>query len=733
MNRLKKINARRARAAVIRAPKQASRGAPSCAAPRVRTCVLLVACALQAGALLPGTALATGVPTLDEVIVQDENAGLTGTASSSSEGTVTAKQLENRPLLRPAEVLEAVPGLMVSQHSGDGKANQYYLRGFNLDHGTDFATHLMGMPINMPTHAHGQGYTDLNFLIPELVDRIQYRKGTYYAGDGDFSAAGSARIDYVRAVDKPFGQLTLGQRNYQRLLAATSAEAGSGRMLLAFEGSHNDGPWVVPENMRKANLVARYSEGQRDNGYSLTFLGYDAKWTATDQVAQRAVDSGLVGRFGSLDSTTGGNTHRYSASGEWARLGAASASRANAYAVNYALDLWSNFTYFTDPVNGDQFLQSDRRNIVGGNASHTWFARLGERQVDTTVGIDLRRDNIGKVGLFQTRNRETFGTVRDDAVRQTRMGFWAETQVQWAEKFRSTLGLRGDAYVFDVTSNTPANSGRKTDSIASPKLSLVFGPWANTEYYVNAGYGFHSNDARGTVTRINPDPRPGARPVCTDPAGACTGDALSPVSPLVRAKGYELGVRTALIPGLQSTFTLWRLDLDSELLFIGDAGTTEPSRPSRREGIEWANYWTPTKWLLVDADVSLSRARFRGDDPAGNYVPGAIEQAVSVGASMQGSGPWSAGVRLRHFGGRPLIEDNTVRSPSSTLVNLSLAYRPAPRFQVRLDVLNLFGRKVSDIDYYYASQLRGEAGPVNDIHTHPAEPRTLRVTVRASL
>lgn len=693
-----------------------------------------IACALQCGFLVPRDAMANGVPTMGEVIVQDENTGLTGTASSSSEGTVTARQLENRPLLRPAEVLEAVPGMIASQHSGDGKANQYYLRGFNLDHGTDFATHLMGMPINMPTHAHGQGYTDLNFLIPELVDRIQYRKGTYYAGDGDFSAAGSARIDYVRSVDKPYGQLTLGQGNYQRLLVAASGERGSGRTLLAFEGSHADGPWIVPEGIRKANLVARYSEGQRENGYALTFMGYDAKWTATDQVAQRAVDAGLVGRFGSLDPTTGGNTHRYSVSGEWAKVGTASASRANAYLVNYALDLWSNFTYATDAVNGDQFLQADRRNLFGGNAAHTWFAKLGERQVETTVGLDMRRDNIGKVGLFLTRNREAYGTVRDDAVRQTRVAIWAETQVQWAEKVRSTFGLRGDAYAFDVTSNTPANSGRKTDSIASPKMSLVFGPWANTEYYVNAGYGFHSNDARGTVTRLNPDPRPGARPGCTDPTvGACTGDALNPVNPLVRAKGYEVGLRTALIPGLQSTLTLWRLDIDSELIFTGDAGTTEPSRPSRRQGIEWGNYWTPYPWLLVDGDVALSRARFRDNDPAGNRIPGAIEQAVSIGASVQGAGPWSGGVRLRHFGGRPLIEDNSVRSPASTLVNLSVAYRPVPRFQVRLDVLNLFDRKVSDIDYYYASQLRGEAAAVNDIHTHPAEPRTLRVTVRASL
>ena len=705
------------------------------AMPRTHHKTLAVAmfCVLNThpGALAPASA--SGVPTLEELVVQDARTGVDGTATSSSEGTVTARQLENRPLLRPAEVLESIPGMIVSQHSGDGKANQYYLRGFNLDHGTDFSTHLLGMPINMPTHAHGQGYTDLNFLIPELVERIRYRKGPYYAGDGDFSAAGSARIDYARNLDKPFGQLTFGQGRYTRMLAATALDAGSGRVLLAFEGSRADGPWTVPENLKKANLVASYSVGRRENGWSVAFLAYDAKWTATDQVAQRAIDNGTVGRFGSLDASTGGNTHRYSVSGEWARLGASTASRANAYYIDYALNLWSNFTYATDPVNGDQFLQADRRSVFGGSASNTWFTKLAHRATEFTVGADLRRDNIDKVGLFLTNNRATYGTVRDDRVRQTRVSLWGEVQVQWMEKFRSTLGLRADAYNFDVSSDTPANSGRKTDTIASPKLALVFGPWANTEYYFNAGYGFHSNDARGAVTRVNPDPRPGARPGCTDATGACTGDALSPVTSLVRAKGMEVGVRTAWFPHLQSTLTLWRLDIDSELVFTGDAGTTEPSRPSRREGIEWANYWKPAAWLTVDADLALSRARFKGVDPVGDRVPGAIEQALSVGASVQGVGPWSGGVRLRHFGGRPLAEDNTVRSPASTLVNLGVGYRFDPRVSLRFDVLNLFNRRVSDIDYYYASQLRGEGAPVNDIHTHPAQPRSLRVTLRATL
>ena len=676
------------------------------------------------------SAYAADIFTLDEVTVSASANDLIGIASTSSEGTVTAKQLENRPLLRPAEVMEVVPGLIVSQHSGDGKANQYYLRGFNLDHGTDFSTFLMDMPVNLPSHAHGQGYTDLNFLIPELVDRIQYRKGTYYAGDGDFSAAGSARIDYVRKLEAPFAQATLGNNNNTRLLAAASPAYGDGNLLLAGESYRNDGPWLVPEDLHKNNLVTRYSQGRRDDGWSVSLLGYDAKWTATDQIAQRAIDT--VGRYGSLDPSTGGNTHRNSLSADFARSNSNGYSRINAYYIDYALELWSNFTYATDPVHGDQFLQTDKRSILGGSAAQTWQGSVNDKQLETTIGTDLRNDDI-RNGLFLTQQRNVWGKVREDKIRQTSVSLWGESKVQWLEKFRTTLGLRADSYQFDVASDTPANSGTKNDAIVSPKLALVFGPWNQTEYYINAGYGFHSNDARGTVTTVNPDPRPGTRPACTDPTiGACSGDALSPVKPLVRAEGYEVGLRTSWIPGLQSTLTLWQLNIDSELIFIGDAGTTNPSRPSKRQGLEWANYWNPAEWLLVDADLSLSSSRYSDSDPAGNYIPGSIEQAASIAVTMQGSQAWSGGVRLRYFGPRPMIEDNSVRSESSTLVNLQIGYKVNKQVRASIDILNLLDTRISDIDYYYASQLPGEAAAVNDIHTHPAEPRTLRLTLRVS-
>lgn len=676
-------------------------------------------------ALLGGVhgSIAGGIPSLAPVEVTAGSEALIGEAGAATEGTVTAAQLENRPLLRPAEVLEVVPGLIVSQHSGDGKANQYYLRGFNLDHGTDFATTVMGMPVNVRSHGHGQGYTDLNFLIPELVERMQYRKGSYAAEDGDFATAGSAHIEYFRTLDAPFAQVTVGEHGYRRGLLAGAPERAGGHLLYGLEWQGNDGPWTLPESAEKLNGVLRYSRGTRDNGWSVSAMAYTSAWSSTDQMPQRAVDAGLIDRFGSLDPSDGGRTARYSLSGQWSSRGRGGWSRASAYAIDYGLELWSNFTFFMDnPVRGDQFHQTDARRIYGFDAAHTWYGDWRGRPMDFTLGVQSRLDRIGKVALALSQQRQDYATVRSDRVDEGSLAFYGEGEVQWAEKFRSIVGLRGDFYRFRVDSDTAANSGDVRDHILSPKLSLVFGPWARTEYYANAGYGFHSNDARGVTARLNPDPR--------DPD---YGGPLRPARPLVRAKSYELGLRSALFPGLQTTLALWRLELASELVFVGDAGITEASFPSVRSGVEWSNYWTPAAGVIVDGDVAVSRARFTENDGAGDHIPGALERTLSVGASYDRGTQWSAGARLRYFGPRPLVADDAVRSRSSTLVNAQLGYRLTPRTRLSLEVLNLFDRQASDIDYFYASQLKGEAAPVDDIHSHPAEPRSVRVTLRVRL
>ena len=675
--------------------------------------------------LLAEVALAGGVPTLDTVEVRSGAADLIGLAASATEGTVSAKQLETRPLLRPAEVLETVPGLIISQHSGDGKANQYYLRGFNLDHGTDFATWLMGMPVNMPTHAHGQGYTDLNFLIPELVSTLRYRKGPYSAEEGDFASAGAAHIDYRRSLERDFVQVELGEHRYSRLLAAGSRPVSEGGPVLLglVEAAYNDGPWVEHENLHKLNGMLRLSGGSVANGWSVAAMAYESRWSATDQVPRRAIDSGSISRFGSLDPTSGGKTRRASLSGEWASSDAAGRARASAYFIDYRLDLFSNFTYaLDDPVRGDQFEQVDRRQILGATGSRTWFADWAGRPVELTLGSQFRHDRIGQIGLFLTEARRRYASVRSDRVNQTQLGVFGEAQVQWLEKLRTTLGVRADQYRFDVVSDTPVNGGRADAFFAAPKLGVVFGPWARTEFYVNHGHGFHSNDARGTTLRVNPDPR-----------SPEFGQSVERVRPLVRTRGTEIGLRSAPAPGWLSTLALWRLDVASELLFVGDAGITEPSRPSRRQGVEWSNFWTPWAGVTADADLAASRARFRDADPAGSRIPGAVATVASLGVAVDLGGRWFGGLRLRHFGPRPLIEDNSVRSASSTSTNLKFGYRVDRHITASLDVLNLFNRKLSDIDYYYESQLKTESHPVADIHSHPSEPRTVRLTLRVAL
>jgi outer membrane receptor protein involved in Fe transport len=666
--------------------------------------------------LTASASFGAGVPTddLSEVVVTAVRHKLIGQAESSTQGIVTRAQLETRPVLRTGELLETVPGLVVTQHSGDGKANQYFLRGFNLDHGTDLATSVDGIPVNMHTHGHGQGYTDINFVIPELLDRIEYKKGTYFADEGNFSAAGAVDLKYRDSLDDTLLALTVGEDSFMRGLLAGSTGVGEGNLLWGLDYGATDGPWDLPEDLRRVNLLLKYSRGESGNRHALTASAYDGSWDSTDQIPERAVDSGLLDRFGFVDSTNGGESHRYALNfeiekplGEWSL-------EANAYALDYHLDLFSNFTYALDTANGDQFEQFDDRQAYGVHAEVRRENRIGSLPGQLRVGVESRFDDIGQVGLYLTQGRVRRSTIRQDAVQRLGLGLFAEQQVQATDWLRVIAGLRFDSAAFDVDSDLDVNSGSASDSIASPKLSFVFGPWADTEFFINAGRGFHENDARGTTITV-------------DPADGVT--AAERVNPMVRASGAELGMRTAILPYTQLAFTAWMLDLDSELLYVGDAGATEANRASDRHGVELGLYVTPREWLTLDADLAWSHARFSEFDPAGDYIPGAVEGVASLGVALQHPSGWFGGARFRHFGEAPLIEDNSVRSDPTTVVNLELGYRMNKRFAVSLAAYNLFDSNDNDITYFYESQLPGEGAPAEDRHFHPVEPRTLRLTV----
>jgi hypothetical protein len=680
------------------------------------------------------------VTRLPDFFVQGREDDLTGVADSATQGTVGYNELSDRPLLRTGEILETIPGVIITQHAGGGKANQYFTRGFNLDHGTDFATDIDAMPVNLASHAHGQGYADLNILIPELIGQMDFEKGPYYAANGDFSTVGAAHIAYADTLPADILKVEGGSDGYVRTLLAGSAAAGPGNLLFGFEVYHENGPWVVPDEYTRYNGVLRYSQGNAALGFSVMAMAYHGSWNSTDQVAESAVASGLIPFYGSQNPTDGGYSQRYSLLAEWHRQDASSSTQVMAYAFHYDLNLFSDFTYYLASPDGDQFEQQDNRNVLGVKAAHTLNTQWFGRRVVNTLGLQAQGSWID-LGLYQTVDRVRTdkvdyegavipATTKVDTVSESTAGLYFDNRIWWAEKVRSDLGLREDVNAVDVSDLEAVNSGRRTAALASPKASLVFGPWDRTEFYAQAGYGFHSNDARAVTATVNPD-------------DSIVGTRL-PL--LVPARGAEVGVRTTAVSKLQSTLSLWYLHNDSELYFNGidaDSGQTTASQQStHRYGIEFANYYTPYDWLTFDLDYADSWAYFdapttAAEDvtPGGTLVDEAIRQSLSAGMTVKAPGGWEATVRLRYFGPRPLTSDGSVRSDSTLIANLGLGYRITHAWRLTAEVLNFLNRHDHDIDYYYQSRnspAPSAPSPYGD-HFHPVEPIELRLGVEARL
>jgi TonB dependent receptor/Carboxypeptidase regulatory-like domain/TonB-dependent Receptor Plug Domain len=668
--------------------------------------------------------------------VQGREDSLLRIADSATQGTVGATEIQDRPILRSGEILETIPGVIITQHAGGGKANQYFLRGFNLDHGTDFAIFIDGMPLNLPSHAHGEGYADMNTVIPEFVERVDYRKGPYYADVGNYGSAGSANVEFFKTLPENFFIVEGGMFGYGRAVFGISQKLGSGNLLYGGEVYHDDGPWKHPDDYYKFNGILTYSQGGEANGFSITARGYHGRWDSSDQIAANAVP--LVGFFGTLNATDGGNSQRYRLQAEWHHQGANSETKITVYGFYYDLDLFSDFTYFlTDPVRGDQFEQKDNRWVAGLNARHTIFSQWFGRKVVNTFGVQVRNDWIHN-GLFQTENRARVdktdsetgttlpATTEADRFTDTQVGFYVENKIQWAEKFHAVAALRGDLQYFDVTSLVePANSGTASKFLPSPKLNLIFGPWANTEFYVQGGFGFHSNDGRGATQTV--EPVSGENPFPNTP--------VARIPALIPTKGAEIGVRTLAIPHLQSAFSLWYLYSASELQQSGDTGDTVASKqPSNRYGIEWANYYTPRDHLAFDFDLADSRAFFTtidGDDaapgsPGGKLVPEAVEWAISSGITLHDLKGFSTSLRLRYFGPRDLTSDGIFRSSATALLNAEIGYQINKKWRVRAEFLNLLNRRDHDIDYAYTSQITPTAMPAFTDVFHPVEPFQVR-------
>ena len=656
--------------------------------------------------------------------VQGREDDLIGIAESGTQGTVGATEIQDRPILRSGEVLETVPGLIITQHAGGGKANQYYLRGFNLDHGTDFAIFIDDTPLNLPSHAHGEGYSDMNIVIPEFVKRVNFEKGPYYADVGNYGSAGSAHVEYFTTLPQNFFKVEGGTYGYGRAVFGASKKLGSGSLLYGGEEYYDNGPWTHPDAFNKINGLLSYSQGDDADGVSVTARAYHGKWNSSDQIPVSAVP--LVGLYGTLDPTDGGHSQRYSLQSEWHRQGTNSESKLMAYGFYYDLDLFSDFTYYlVDPIRGDQFEQQDRRWVAGLDAHHTIFSTWFGRKMANTFGLQLRNDWINN-GLYVTKNRVRMdktdydtgdpippilpATRERDRFTDTIGSFYAENKIQWVEKFRSVLALRGDDEKFVVTSLAysasvnAANSGSATKFLPSPKASLIFGPWINTELYAQGGFSLHSNDGRGATQTVEP--------VSADNPTPNTPTAKIP--PLVQTKGGEIGVRTVPVPHLQSTLALWYLRSNSELMQDGDTGGTSASeQSSNRYGIEWANYYTPAEHLAVDFDLADSRAQFTevdGDDAApnsagGKHVPEAVGVVISSGITLHDYKGFSTSLRLRYFGPRDLTSDGFFRSNETVLLNGEVGYQINKKWRVSSEFLNMLDRSDSDIDYAYVSRV----------------------------
>jgi hypothetical protein len=639
-----------------------------------------------------------------DIVVYGRQIEQVGAATSGSQGVVGYADFENKPISRVGELAENVPGLIATQHSGSGKANQYFLRGFNLDHGTDLAGYVDGVPVNMRTHGHGQGYLDINFLIPEMVERIDYTKGPYHAAEGDFASAGSMHFTTKSRLAQPFVEVVGGSFGYWRGLAAGSADGGDGTLLAALEGTISNGPWVLDERLRKVNAFIKYSASD----WSLGLSGYSSRWTSTDQVPERAIASGLIPRNGFIDPDLGGRSTRLALTFN----GKFGNTQVSAFAVGSRLQLTSNFTYLRDdPVNGDEFRQIDRRGLFGGSVRH-------EIAGDTVIwrfGAQARFDRIGQVGLYHTVAGRIVGTVREDRIDEYGGGIHGEAEIKLAPMLRLVLGLRGDGIGYDVHSDNPLNSGSGTAGLVTPKVALAWEAAKGIEFYANYGEGHHSNDVRGAAITVDPG----------------TGDPADRVPVFARSRGAELGVRVER-GTLTAALVGFYLDLASELVFVGDAGSTEPNDATRRYGGELALFWRPTGGITFDGAIALTHARFHDAAVGQNHVPNAMPGVVGGGVSADLGHGVTATVRVRHFASAPLIEDGSRRSEPTTLVNLG-AYWERGSLRFSADLFNLFDARDPDISYFYGSRLPGErAGGIEDRHIHPVEPRQVRITARYS-
>jgi outer membrane receptor protein involved in Fe transport len=644
--------------------------------------------------------------------------------SAATEQTRWDKDLELRPSNTPSDVLRVTPGLIIGQHHGGGKADQILFRGFDSDHGTDFAVFIDGIPVNMVSHGHGQGYADLHWLIPESIERVEIYKGPYFVQLGDFATSGAMNILTKRKDKDSTITLSGGSYNTQRYVGVFSPPEGMLlRPYIAGEVYHNDGPFKNPNDYIRYNLLAKFGLLQTaDSNLSLLGTFFKTSWKASGELPARAVRSGAIGRFGSFDPSEGGKSERQNLSLIYNYTGADQSFNAQTWASWYKLQLWSNFTLFLhDPVNGDGIEQTDKRFLIGNNINYRRNYNLFRLPMETFVGFQSRFDHI-RVGLFSQTDRHRTTklgnlspTLSNNDIEQTNLAAFAQQEIKLTDWLRAQIGARIDNFIFDVKQKgdptTVANpiSGDGSATIVNPKLNFILTPFKDnnvattTNLFLNFGGGFHSNDARVFVQDKD--------------------------KKIPRFWGGELGARSRLFDRLDVTLSYWRSYLESELVFVGDEGTFEPGGASRRHGIESEFRYDILPWLSYDLDLSYTWARFIN----GDRVPLAPRFLAFTGITARHDSGIQARFQVRHVGRRYSIEDGSILTPTSTVFDLFLKY-VWQRYEFFVQCQNLASKKWRAAEHVFESRLPGEpAAGVLDSHFTPGDPFTVKAGVTVHL
>jgi hypothetical protein len=683
-------------------------------------------------AVVPPEDGAVDPSTLSEVTVTSSRLNLLGSATTASQGSVTEQELELRPAYRVGQLLESVPGLVVTVHSGEGKANQYLVRGFNLDHGTDIAHFVDDMPINRPTNTHGQGYSDLNFLMPELATGLHYTKGPYYASVGDFGSVASTHLHLANEIPDQVAVAAGTLGIYNLYAGGTRHLTADDRLLAGFYYGHIDGPYTHPDDFRKIAAAVRLNHGTVADGYDATAMYFHGAGNMTTDQPLRAVDQGLVSRWGSLDPTDGSLSERLSVSGHYAVTADNWTSSSSGYFIHSRMILWNDFTHFLlDPIEGDQEEQVESRSTAGGQSAIAFTHYIGPIQTDTAMGLQVRYDDtfvdrkhtlrrvpLGACSVDQgggsiLQRAAAGGICNADRVHLLDVGPYVETTTHWAAWFRTVLGLREEYYRASDHSLTTGFQGSEGETLFQPKGSLIVGPLRNTELYLSAGRGFHSNDVRGVF---------GTFPLEGVPGTAGTTPLLAPTH------GMEMGVRSNFAPSLSLQLAVFRQDFNSELAYDADAGQDSASAPSRRQGIELSGEYRPARWIELNTDVALSRARYRGDltifDLPGPYIADAPQFIGSFGILIDQFGPWFGGLQWRRLGPYPISDGNRYPAdPGYSEFNVEVGFKLNGHVKMQLSIYNLLNTQANSSAYYYTSRLQGEpAEGIGGVQVHPLEP-----------